>query len=232
MSVSGCRRPWLRFDGTAVSTSATSAHTGVYSRGYPTHDSPLIGRSHPIPDTRIQKIPKLALLGGVLPEIDPNLGERKIGRKVRHGLGWDGSPWPPSPPHPLPPARPPPRSVAFLDLPDYSVVRQEEEAAPGRGVVHAQELAGCAARQEEGLIARGPLQLPAEGRQQAHARGLVSLSRPVGAVRCVPMRPRVHPKVASKRLGPASVEITLNTHSRVLPTLQRKAADKLSRLFA
>jgi len=42
----------------------------------------------------------------------------------------------------------------------------------------------------------------------------------------------VNPKVVSERLGHASVEITLNTYSHVLPTLQRDAADKLDQLFA
>jgi integrase len=34
----------------------------------------------------------------------------------------------------------------------------------------------------------------------------------------------VHPKIVSERLGHASIEITLNTYSHVLPTLQRDAA--------
>jgi integrase len=41
----------------------------------------------------------------------------------------------------------------------------------------------------------------------------------------------VHPKVVSERLGHASVEITLNTYSHVLPTMQKEAAEKLNRLF-
>ena len=41
----------------------------------------------------------------------------------------------------------------------------------------------------------------------------------------------VHPKVVSERLGHASVEITLNTYSHVLPTLQRDAAEKLDQLL-
>jgi integrase len=36
----------------------------------------------------------------------------------------------------------------------------------------------------------------------------------------------VNPKVVSERLGHASIEITLNTHSHVLPTLQERPAEK------
>lgn len=42
----------------------------------------------------------------------------------------------------------------------------------------------------------------------------------------------VHAKIVSERLGHASIEITLNTYSHVLPTMQREAADKLDRLLA
>jgi len=42
----------------------------------------------------------------------------------------------------------------------------------------------------------------------------------------------VHPKIVSERLGHASIEITLNTYSHVLPTLQRDAADKLEGVFS
>ena len=41
----------------------------------------------------------------------------------------------------------------------------------------------------------------------------------------------VNPKVVSERLGHASIEITLNTYSHVLPTMQREAADKLEKMF-
>jgi integrase len=41
----------------------------------------------------------------------------------------------------------------------------------------------------------------------------------------------VHPKVVSERLGHASVGITLDTYSHVLPTLQQEAADAFDRLF-
>lgn len=41
----------------------------------------------------------------------------------------------------------------------------------------------------------------------------------------------VHPKVVSERLGHSRVEITLNTYSHVLPTMQKEAADKLDKLF-
>jgi integrase len=37
----------------------------------------------------------------------------------------------------------------------------------------------------------------------------------------------VHPKVVSERLGHASIAITLDTYSHVLPTLQDEAANLL-----
>jgi integrase len=41
----------------------------------------------------------------------------------------------------------------------------------------------------------------------------------------------VHPKVVSERLGHASIEITLNTYSHVLPTMGKEAAAQLDKLF-
>jgi integrase len=41
----------------------------------------------------------------------------------------------------------------------------------------------------------------------------------------------VHPKVVSERLGHASVGITLDTYSHVLPTLQQEAAQAFDQLF-
>ena len=41
----------------------------------------------------------------------------------------------------------------------------------------------------------------------------------------------VHPKVVSERLGHASIGITLDTYSHVLPTLQQEAAEAFDRLF-
>jgi integrase len=37
----------------------------------------------------------------------------------------------------------------------------------------------------------------------------------------------VHPKVVSKRLGHASIGITLDTHSHVMPGMQEEAAEKI-----
>lgn len=42
----------------------------------------------------------------------------------------------------------------------------------------------------------------------------------------------VHPKVVSQRLGHSSVNITLDTYSHVLPSMQRDAAAALDRLLA
>lgn len=42
----------------------------------------------------------------------------------------------------------------------------------------------------------------------------------------------VQPKIVSERLGQASVGITLDTYSHVLPTLQQEAARAFDRLFS
>jgi hypothetical protein len=42
----------------------------------------------------------------------------------------------------------------------------------------------------------------------------------------------VHPKVVSDRLGHATVGITLETHSHVLPSPQEQAARKVNALLA
>jgi integrase len=42
----------------------------------------------------------------------------------------------------------------------------------------------------------------------------------------------VHPKVVSERLGHATIALTLDTYSHVLPNVQEIVADKLDRLFA
>jgi len=41
----------------------------------------------------------------------------------------------------------------------------------------------------------------------------------------------IHPKVVSERLGHASVNITLDTYSHVLPGLQEAAADRFDRML-
>jgi integrase len=41
----------------------------------------------------------------------------------------------------------------------------------------------------------------------------------------------VHPKIVSERLGHASIELTLNTYSHALPTMQKDAAEKLDGVF-
>ena len=43
------------------------------------------------------------------------------------------------------------------------------------------------------------------------------------------LREGVHPKIVSERLGHASIGITLDTYSRVLPGLQEEAATVLER---
>jgi integrase len=48
----------------------------------------------------------------------------------------------------------------------------------------------------------------------------------------VPLAEGVHPKVVQERLGHASITLTLDTYSHVLPSLQKEAAAKLNRLFA
>jgi integrase len=46
------------------------------------------------------------------------------------------------------------------------------------------------------------------------------------------LRAGVHPRVVSERLGHASVNITLDTYSHVLPGLQEAAAAQLDALLA
>lgn len=41
----------------------------------------------------------------------------------------------------------------------------------------------------------------------------------------------VNPKVVSERLGHASIQITLDTYSHVLPTMQKRAAEKMDRIL-
>ena len=40
--------------------------------------------------------------------------------------------------------------------------------------------------------------------------------------------PGVHPKVVSERLGHASISITLDTYSHVMPGMQVEAAEKIN----
>lgn len=40
-----------------------------------------------------------------------------------------------------------------------------------------------------------------------------------------------HPKVVSERLGHASITLTLDTYSHVLPSMQQAASDKLEKLL-
>lgn len=40
-----------------------------------------------------------------------------------------------------------------------------------------------------------------------------------------------HPKVVSERLGHASITLTLDTYSHVLPSMQQAASDKLERIL-
>ncbi len=42
----------------------------------------------------------------------------------------------------------------------------------------------------------------------------------------------VHPKIVSERLGHASIGITLDTYSHVLPSMQSEAADAIDRIFS
>ncbi|MGY4689611.1 site-specific integrase [Salibacterium sp. K-3] len=42
------------------------------------------------------------------------------------------------------------------------------------------------------------------------------------------LRENVHPKIVSERLGHASIKITLDTYSHVIPSLQKEAADKFN----
>lgn len=41
----------------------------------------------------------------------------------------------------------------------------------------------------------------------------------------------VHPKIVSERLGHSSIQITLDTYSHVLPTMQKETAAKLDAML-
>ncbi len=43
---------------------------------------------------------------------------------------------------------------------------------------------------------------------------------------------RVNPKIVSERLGHASIAITLDSYSHVLPTMQESAAEAMERVLA
>jgi len=42
----------------------------------------------------------------------------------------------------------------------------------------------------------------------------------------------VHPKIVSERLGHASIQLTLDVYSHVIPSLQKTVADKLEELLS
>lgn len=46
------------------------------------------------------------------------------------------------------------------------------------------------------------------------------------------LQQRIHPKVVQERLGHATISITLDTSSHVLPSMQRDAVARLDALFA
>ena len=46
------------------------------------------------------------------------------------------------------------------------------------------------------------------------------------------LRAGVHPKIVSERLGHATVSITLDTYSHVLPSLQEEAAQVIARAIS
>ena len=45
------------------------------------------------------------------------------------------------------------------------------------------------------------------------------------------LRAGVHPKIVQERLGHASIKVTLDIYSSVLPGMQREAVEQLARLF-
>jgi integrase len=42
----------------------------------------------------------------------------------------------------------------------------------------------------------------------------------------------IHPKIVQEMLGHASISLTLDTYSHVIPSMQRNAAKKMDELFA
>jgi integrase len=45
------------------------------------------------------------------------------------------------------------------------------------------------------------------------------------------LRQNIHPKVVQERLGHATISLTLDTYSHIIPTLQREAAEKINDIF-
>jgi integrase len=41
----------------------------------------------------------------------------------------------------------------------------------------------------------------------------------------------VHPKLVQERLGRSQINLTLDTYSHVIPSLQKEAAEKMKELF-
>jgi integrase len=45
------------------------------------------------------------------------------------------------------------------------------------------------------------------------------------------LQAEVHPKVVQERLGHASIKVTMDIYSSVLPTMQREAVERLSQIM-
>ena len=105
-----------------------------------------------------------------------------------------------------------------------------------RGMAHRTARDEAAARQRAALADHGPHGAP---RAPPCAAGRVAL----GAHRPQPVRTStrttpcergdafVHPKIVSERLGHASIAITLDTYSHVLPSMQEDAAARVGALL-
>lgn len=105
-----------------------------------------------------------------------------------------------------------------------------------RAVQNASRLALGPAFEDNDLVFCQPTGRPYEPGQISKAFGALVRTTDLPALRFHDLRHTaaslllsagVHPKVVSERLGHASVQITMDTYSHVLPDLQREAADAM-----
>ncbi|MGA9159784.1 MAG: tyrosine-type recombinase/integrase [Actinomycetota bacterium] len=84
---------------------------------------------------------------------------------------------------------------------------------------------------ERRLRLRGatPLAVRSDGRDDRPWRGPTARLRHAFATRL--LEANIHPKLVSEALGHASVGITLDVYSHVLPTMSRTAADAIDAVF-
>ena len=55
------------------------------------------------------------------------------------------------------------------------------------------------------------------------------MPEPMGVI--LLLKENVHPKIVQEMLGHASIMLTLDTYSHILPDMQQEAADKMDKIF-